>query len=135
MVEISPLRSYIGIKFFEMLYFLPKYVWTFEFLNFGLRTFYNFFHVCKNVSRIFVVFAISRLIQNQNLTILVPIPHKTQGIMWGRDKIFKVSMLYELRFCGKKNMQESFLFFHPLDIKIQSSATLLFEYHRLNYLL
>ena len=45
-VEISHLRSYIGTKFFEIGYFCsPKYVWTFEFLNSCLRTFYNFSHV------------------------------------------------------------------------------------------
>ena len=44
-VEINSLRSYIGIKFFEIAYFLPKYVWTFEFMNSGSRTFYNFSRV------------------------------------------------------------------------------------------
>ena len=44
-VETSPLRANIGIVFFEIVYFFAKYVWTFEFLNSGLRTFYNFSHV------------------------------------------------------------------------------------------
>ena len=51
----------------------------------------------KNVSLIFFVFAISQLLQPQNLKILVPTPHTTLVIMWGRDKNFQVLMLYELR--------------------------------------
>ena len=47
-VEISPLKSYIRIKFFEVAFFSPKYVWTFEFRISVLRTFYNFSHVCSD---------------------------------------------------------------------------------------
>ena len=63
----------------------------------------------KNISCICFVFTISQHIQNQNLKILVSTPHNHQGIMWCRDKNFKVSLLYELRKCEDKNMRESFL--------------------------
>ena len=46
-VEIRPFRSYIGIHSLKLNIFWPKYVRTFEFLNSGLRTFYNFSHVCE----------------------------------------------------------------------------------------
>ena len=42
-------------------------------------------------------FGISQLRHHWNLKILVPTPHNYSGIMWGRDKTFKVSMMYQLR--------------------------------------
>ena len=42
----------------------------------------------ENVSRIFLVFVISQLIQHQNLKILVTTTNNYQGIIWGRDNNF-----------------------------------------------
>ena len=43
------------------------------------------------------VFAISQLKNIYNLKILVPTPHNTLVIMWGWDKNFPVSMIFEVR--------------------------------------
>ena len=53
--------------------------------------------VKKNLTKWNFVFAISQLIHHQNLKNLVPTLHNTIVIIWGRDKNFRVSMMYELR--------------------------------------
>ena len=68
----------------------------------------------------FLFFTISQLIQHQNLNICVPTPHNTLVIMWGRDKNFKVLMLYELRNRERKKYVSDILLFHPLFSNIEN---------------
>ena len=65
--------------------------------------------VKKKLTKGNFVFAISQLINHQNLKILIPTPHNTLVIMWCRDKNFQVSMLFELRNCDNKISQNVFL--------------------------
>ena len=44
----------------------------------------------------------------------VPSPHNTLVIMWGRDKNFQVSMIFELRNCENKISLSEVFFSHPL---------------------
>ena len=67
----------------------------------------------KYVYRIFFDFAISQLIQHQNLKILVPTPHNYQGIMYLK-RIFKLWCCKSWKIAKTQNMRETFLLGHPL---------------------
>jgi hypothetical protein len=47
----------------------------------------------KKLSKLNFVFAISKLIQHQNLNIPVPTPHNTLVIMWGKDNNFHLHFI------------------------------------------
>ena len=59
-------------------------------------------------------FAISQLKNHRNLEILVPTPHKTLVIMWGRDKNFQVLMIFELLNHKNKMSLTKVFIAHPL---------------------
>ena len=68
----------------------------------------------KNLPMQTFVFAISQLKNHRNLKILVPTPHNTLVIMWGRDKNFQVLMIFQLKIAKTKFYLLRFFFSHPL---------------------
>ena len=85
----------------------------------------------KKLTKWNFVSMISQLKNYLNSKILVPTPHNTLVIMWGRDKNFSVSMIFQLRNLENK-ISLSEVFFAPL-LTLLRGIFLLFFFNFLNF--
>ena len=88
--------------------------WLVSVLSVSDCTFWHIKGEQKTLSKLNFVLAIWQLIRHWNLKILVPAPHNTLVIMWGRDKNVQVLMLYKLTNCEIKISIPKVFYCHPL---------------------